>query len=53
MKLINKKLSEVTIGEVIKLTIGATIASIGVAAFPFVALGVIGYANEKKHKKKH
>lgn len=53
MKLTEKKFQDITVGEGIKLTIGATIASVAVAGLPFVITGIIGFIENKKPKKKH
>lgn len=53
MKLTEKKFQDITVDEGIKLTIGATIASVAVAGLPFVILEIIGFIENKKPKKKH
>lgn len=52
MKLTDKKFQDITVGEGIKLTIGATIASIAVAGVPFVVMGIIGWIEDHPIKKK-
>ena len=52
MKLTDKKFQDITVGEGIKLTIGATIASVGVASLPFVIMGIIGWIEDHPIKKK-
>lgn len=52
MKLMDKKFTDLTVGEGVKLTIGATIASVGIASLPFVIMGILGYIEDRKSKKK-